>query len=134
MHDLVNYMLVVYHPQILNAVDIGHLPAKIQFAYYMKQAEEFKAQGDKSNYLKELNKALISYGVMKPYIKLILEAFEREEEQTSEFKQYVKLIKQKIEELLALGQKQQVKEILRSLEQMIPNDRDVIRYKKHLER
>lgn len=103
-----------------------------EFADYIKQAEKMLEQGNSLAYVKNLNKAVKVYPVMKDYIEILLQILEKvydeEKKQREEMAQYARLIKGKVEQLLELGMIQQAKEIVLTLVKIMPQDADVIRY------
>ncbi|MEG2686415.1 MAG: hypothetical protein RR954_04730, partial [Christensenellaceae bacterium] len=74
-----------------------------------------------------------NYPVMKKPIELLLTQIQREQEKTdaaqAEFAAQAVLIKQKIDQLIAAGELGAVREILPALDQLLPEDPDVQRYK-----
>ncbi|MEG2382614.1 MAG: glycosyltransferase [Oscillospiraceae bacterium] len=130
---VVNIANALYRPEIFDSDLIELLPGVYRFGHFMGEAYDADERGNKLQYMANIRQALKNYPVMKKPIELLLTQIQREQEKTdaaqAEFAAQAVLIKQKIDQLIAAGELGAVREILPALDQLLPEDPDVQRYK-----
>ena len=74
--ELLNsYILNIYNADLLNEEDIVVLPPIHQFGYYMRVANNALSNGNYTEYIREMKKALIHCEYMKEIIQFLLDYF-----------------------------------------------------------
>ena len=106
------------------------LPRNCQFAYWMKESMECKKIGDKKGWSEYIKQASVCYPPMIPLVQAVLqEEAQKKKRVSAEMQQLAKELKKAIYDLLAIGQKEQAKELVLGLEQYVPEDEDLEKLK-----
>ena len=111
------------------------LPKNLQFALWMQQAAICKNAGDKVGWSERVKQAAEIYPPMIPVIQAVLRA-ETKKQNTSvvskELLQLAEQLKQQIRTLINAGQHKEAGELVRALEQYVPQDEEVAELKEIL--
>ena len=109
--------------------NIDMYPPLFRFGYFIDNANKCKSEGDISGYIRELNKAVNHYPLMKEPIRAEAENLEKQIEeknrQLSEFDQLASGVKQKIYELITRGKDEEALSIISQLRKILPDDREL---------
>lgn len=133
---LPNLMKNMYNLKSINEDNIDLYPPVIRFGYFMGLAEEYKLKNDLGMFVEFMKKAVQHYPVMESYIKILLQDIEgnikAENERKKEFEQLAVNIKQKIYELITLGQSEEALSVICQLQSIMPNDKELKELKSRL--
>lgn len=133
---LSNLMKNMYNLKSINEDNIDLYPPVIRFGYFMGLAEEYKLKNDLGMFVEFMKKAVQHYPVMESYIKILLQDIEgnikAENERKKEFEQLAVNIKQKIYELITLGQSEEALSVICQLQSIMPNDKELKELKSRL--
>lgn len=129
-----HYVRAVYRPELFETNCLPALPRVHRFGWYMGEAFAAEKMGDAAVYLKNLRFALAAYPIMEKPIALLLEQFQKDEEQKQakalEFQELAKKVKAQISELIDAGRMEEAGKITSQLATLMPDDPDVIRFRK----
>ncbi len=133
---LPNLMKSMYNLKNINEDNIDLYPPVIRFGYFMELAEEYRLKNELGMFVEFIKKAVQHYPVMESYIKILLEDVEgnikAENERKKEFEQLAVNIKQKIYELITLGQSEEALSVICQLQSIMPNDKELKELKSRL--
>lgn len=111
-------------------------PPVYRFGYFLSKANDFKKKNDSVEYIKTLKKSIKEYPYMEYVVKLELEDFEKsltlENERKNEFEELAVKIKQKIYELITLGECEEALTVVCQLQSIMPNDSELKELKSRL--
>lgn len=128
----------VYNKSLIeeNEMNVDIYPPVLRFGYFIEKANKYKNNKEMNLYLKELKNAVWNYPLMEVPIKHELEIIEKEIEleakRNAEFEQLAFNIKQKIYELITLGQKEEALSVIYQLQSIMPNDKELKELKSRL--
>lgn len=134
IQDGIDYLEQVYQDRILKDGQQHLLRNKEEvFFLYMKLAKSAETV-NKAEYLRNLKKALREYPSMKKGIEILLhrmmeQSMADKPALNSEMQAYAQIVKRNLEQLIQKGLFKEAKEIIRSYEQLIPNDPEIIEMK-----
>ena len=119
----------IYDKRIMKENNIDMYPPLFRFGYFIDNADKCESEGDISGYIRELNKAVNHYPLMKEPIRAEAENLEKQIEeknrQLSEFDQLASGVKQKIYELITSGKDEEALSIISQLRKILPDDREL---------
>lgn len=126
----------IYNKKNINEKNIAIYPPMIRFGYFLNRANNYKETGEKIRYIQMLKKAVRHYPYMEVVISDILKKLEDEiiveDQRKKEFEELSVKIKQKIYELIALGQKEEALSVICQLQSIIPKDKELKEIKSRL--
>ena len=132
--QIARYVRLLYRPELFSEEQIPVLPRAHRFGWYMGEALSAGKMGDGVAYLKNLRLALAAYPVMEKLIQLLLDRFQKNEEQkeakAQEFRALAEKVKAQISELIGAGRMEEAGQITSRLAALMPNDPDVVRFRK----
>lgn len=131
-----DYTYSIFVPEVLNEASIQSLPRLYRFGFFMAEAYRCRGENKMADYIKNLRAALSSYEVMKKPIEMLVREFEKQvkeqseqvEQAKNEFELCASVIKVKIRELIRVKEYAAAKQVIQSLEQLLPGDADIKRY------
>lgn len=134
--EIPNITSAIYNKKYINEKNIVIYPSMIRFGYFLNRANNYEEAGEKRRYIQMLKKAVIHYPYMEVVISDILKQLEDEiiveDQRKQEFEELSVKIKQKIYELIALGQKEEALSVICQLQSIIPKDRELKEIKSRL--
>lgn len=126
----------IYNKKNINEKTLVIYPPIIRFGYFLNEAKNYKIKGEKIGYIQMLKKAVRHYPYMEIVISDILKKLEDEiiveDQRKKEFEELSVKIKQKIYELIALGQKEEALSVICQLQSIIPKDKELKEIKSRL--
>lgn len=130
--DIINFM----YGKSISEEKIDFYPPIHRFGYFLSRANELKEQKDFVGYIKELKKSLVHYPNMERAIKREVDVIEKdlnkENERKNEFEELAIKIKQKIYELITLGECDEALSVVSQLQSIMPNDKELKELKSRL--
>lgn len=125
----------VYKSKI-SEINMDFYPPIVRFGYFINKANEFKAQKNLSEYIRLLKRSVKEYPYLDKAIESILEEIQidiqSEDERRNEFEELAVKIKQKIYELITLGEFEEALTVVCQLQSIMPNDKELKELKSRL--
>lgn len=126
----------IYNTNTFSEANIELYPPVFRFGYFIEKAALFKSKNQMDESIAFIKKAVVHYPNMEFYVKALLQDIEQkvnaEADRKREFEQLAVNIKQKIYELITLGQKEEALSVVCQLQSIMPNDRELKELKSRL--
>lgn len=128
------YVRLVFRGEMFSSANIAALPRAYRFGYYMGAAFDAEKKSNNADRVMYLRLALKAYPVMDKPIGMMLDKIQKGSSEkaakAAEFAALAVKVKAQIESLITRGDLKQAGQITAQLAQLLPNDKDIIRYRK----
>lgn len=133
LQAIIKYTNLIYDKSIFNETSLRILPNYARFSYYVGQALEADAIGDKLGFYRNITHAVDQYKVMAKPMKLLTDHHQKKQEnmkkqRLQDNKELLELASQVKKQLYSFVEQKNystAKEVLASYDKIIPNDPDL---------